>query len=286
MIKDQKSSYLFNLKTFISYHPLDATMIDILLQFVLPFIIAAVVVVAITVVAERFGTKVGGILGTVPSTIVVAFVFISINRGEDFASGSASVVPAEMAINLVFLFLFTLLSKGSTWKALAISLSVWALLSLVLLISNLQIIWITLGIYYVTVTVLFLILEKKVKMRSAGSVKVKYTPGKIVFRGLFAGFIIGVSVILSNIGEVISGIFSVFPAIFLSTMLITIREHGSSFSGGMGKSMILGSQTVVIYAVAIHFLYPVAGILIGTIISYAISMLMVATLMLLRDKVS
>ena len=262
------------------------SMIDILIQFVLPFIIAAAVVVGITVIAEKFGTKVGGILGTVPSTIVVAFVFISINRGEVFASNSASVVPAEMAINLVFLFLFTLLSKGSTWKALTISLSVWALLSSVLLISNLQVIWLTLVIYYVTVTVLFLILEKKVKMKSAGSVKVKYTAGKIAFRGLFAGFIIGVSVLLSNIGEVISGIFSVFPAIFLSTMVITIREHGSSFSGGIGKSMILGSQTVVLYAAAIHFLYPVLGTIWGSVLSYAISMIMVALLLLLRNRIS
>ncbi|MFO8051075.1 MAG: DUF3147 family protein [Thermoplasmatota archaeon] len=259
-------------------------MLSIVLQFILPFIIAALVVVAITIIAEKFGTRVGGILGTIPSTIVVAFVFISINRGDDFASRAAAVVPAEMAINLVFLFLFTILARGSAWKALLFSLLIWAALSGALLLLHPHSVLLTSSIYFLTLLTLFLIMEKVVRMRSALSVKVRYTPAKIMFRGLFAGFIIGTTVLLSNIGETISGIFSVFPAIFLSTMLITLKEHGASFSGGMGKSMLLGSQTVVVYVLAVHFLYPLIGALWGTIASFMLSMIMVASLLFFRNR--
>ena len=38
-----------------------------LFQSILPFILSAMIVIIITVVAEKYGTKVGGILGTLPS---------------------------------------------------------------------------------------------------------------------------------------------------------------------------------------------------------------------------
>jgi len=61
---------------------------------------------------------------------------------------------------------------------------------------------------------------------------------------VIAGIIIALAVVLSNEGEVVSGIFSVFPAIFLSTLFIMSREHGSEFAGGIAKSMIIGTPTV------------------------------------------
>ena len=54
-------------------------MIDILLQVVLPFILSALIVVGVTILAERYGTKIGGILGTLPHLIIIAFVFIALN---------------------------------------------------------------------------------------------------------------------------------------------------------------------------------------------------------------
>lgn len=262
-------------------------MLEVLIQFIIPFIIASSVVVGVTVIAEKFGTRIGGILGTVPSTIIVAFVFIAMNQGEDFASRAVAIVPAEMAINLVFLFSFSILSsRTGAVKALIYSLVIWTLFSAALLFIEVHSVLVSYIIYSATLLFLFVMMERVLKMRSRGSVKVKYTPGKIAFRGIFAGFIIGTTVLLSNIGEVISGIFSVFPAIFLSTMIITLREHGSRFSGGIGKSMLLGSQTVVVYAISVHFLYPVAGIFLGTVISFLISIVIMGVLLIIRDRFS
>jgi hypothetical protein len=261
-------------------------MYEVLLQFLVPFIIASSVVVGVTIIAEKFGTRIGGIVGTIPSTIIVAFVFIAMDHGEEFASRSISVVPAEMAINLIFLFAFTLLAGRGPVKALVVSLFIWGFLSSVIYFVHFQSILFSYLIYSVTLLVLFILMERILKMRSKGSVSVKYTPMKILFRGTFAGVIIGLTVVLSNIGEVISGIFSVFPAIFLSTMLITLKEHGSRFSGGIGKSMVLGSQTVVIYSIAVHFLYPEVGIFLGTVVSFLISIIMLVVLLLIRDRFS
>ncbi len=260
-------------------------MNSLLLQVIIPFVLSAVIIILITIIAERYGTKTGGILGTIPSTIIVAFIFISLNRGVYFASQSAVVVPAEMGVNLVFLFVFALLSYRSIYVAITASLTVWVLLTSLLFVLNLENIFVSIAIYAAALIFTFMVLERVKKTPSIGSVAVHYTPMKIIFRGLLAGTVIAIAVFLSNIGAVLSGIFSVFPAIFLSTMLISLREHGPDFAGGIAKSMIFGSQSVMIYAVAIYFFYPLYGVVLGSIFAFGISIIVMMILLGLRKKI-
>lgn len=256
-----------------------------IIQTVLPFFLSAFIVVLITVIAERYGTKTGGILGTLPSTIVIAFIFISINKDVTFASRSAAVVPAELGINLLFLFFFAVFAYRSTFLALAASMSIWAILSSLLYFFSLENIFISLAVYFLSLILTFTLLEKVKKVESKGKVKVHYTPLKIAYRGLLAGTIIAIAVFLSNLNSVLSGIFSVFPAILSSTMIISIREHGPDFTAGMAKSMIFGISSVMVYATSIHLLYPIFGLIMGTVYAYIISFLTTIFLFKIRRKI-
>jgi len=260
-------------------------MNSLLFQVIIPFVLSAVIIILITIIAERYGTKTGGILGTIPSTIIVAFIFISLNRGVYFASQSAVVVPAEMGVNLVFLFIFAILSYRSMYIAITTSLTVWILLTSLLFVLSLENIFISIAIYAAALIFTFMVLERVKKTPSIGSVVVHYTPMKIILRGLLAGTVIAIAVFLSNIGAVLSGIFSVFPAIFLSTMLISLREHGPNFVEGIAKSMIFGSQSVMIYAVGVYFFYPMYGVILGSVFSFGISIFVMIILLKLRKKI-
>jgi len=260
-------------------------MNSLLFQVIFPFALSAVIIILITIIAERYGTKTGGILGTIPSTIVVAFIFISLNKGVYFASQSAAVVPAEMGVNLLFLFIFALLSYRSMYLSIIASLTVWVLLTSILFFLSLEDILVSIAIYAAALVFAFMILERVKKTPSIGSVTVHYTPIKIILRGLLAGTVIAIAVFLSNMGAVLSGIFSVFPAVFLSTMLISLREHGPNFAGGIAKSMIFGSQSVMIYSVAIYFFYPLYGVVLGSIFAFGISIIVMMILLGLRKKI-
>jgi uncharacterized membrane protein (GlpM family) len=259
-------------------------MEPILFQILIPFALSALIVVIITVIAEKYGTKIGGIIGTLPSTIVIAFIFISLNRDLNFASRSAAVVPAEMGINLTFLLVFVVTIKRGIPIAAVSSLSVWSIMSAMLYFTNLNNLIISIIAYAALLTFCFVMLEKVLNIRSTGRVKVVYTKQKIALRGILAGIIITISVLLSNIGAVISGIFSVFPAIFLSTMLISAYEHGPEFVGGMAKAMIVGTISTTSYAVVISLLYPNYGLLWGTISAYMISIAVTLVLIGLRSR--
>jgi uncharacterized membrane protein (GlpM family) len=259
-------------------------MLNLLFQIVLPFAISAVVVILITVIAEKYGTKIGGIIGTLPSTIVVAFVFIAFNNNLDFASESAAVVPAELGVNIIFLFLFVVFVVYSVYIAFFAAFLSWTLLSLLLIFFDFSNIYLSLLIFFSTLIVTFFILERVKKVESQDRILVYYTPLKIVFRGILAGIVIALAVYLSNFGAVISGIFSVFPAILTSTMIICYKEHGPDFASGMAKSMIFGISSVAVYATAVHFLYPTIGIIHGSIIAYLLSIITTITIYTLRNK--
>ena len=252
---------------------------------IIPFLLSAVVVILVTIIAEKYGTKTGGVIGTLPSTIIIAFLFIALDKGVNFAADSVAVVPAEMGVNLIFLLLFALLSQRKITVALTGSLLGWTMLTIVIYYTNLTSIIISIAVYLICFLFAFLILDKKKKITSQDTIKVHYTPLKLLSRSLIAGTVIAIAVSFSNVGVILSGIFSVFPAIFLSTMLISMREHGAQFTGAMAKGMIYGSPSVVSYAVGIYFLYPLSGILMGTIGAFLLALAVTFVLFILRKKI-
>ena len=260
-------------------------MLSLPLQTILPFFLSALVVIIIMYIAEKYGTKIGGILGTLPTTIVVALIFISLNKGAEFASKSAAIIPAELGINIVFLFIFVILVHRSTLIAFAASMTVWVILSSILLYVELENIYISLGIYIISFALTFAILEGVKKIPSTANVVVRYTPKKIALRGILAGTIISIAVLLSNVGAAICGIFTVFPVILLSTMFISVYEHGPDFAIGIAKSMIIGITSILCYVVATHFLYPIYGVAAGSLIAYSISFAFTMVLFKFRSKI-
>lgn len=257
----------------------------LLFQILLPFILSAIIVILITILAEKYGTKIGGIVGTMPSTIIIAFIFIAHNKGLEFAAQASSIVPAELAINILFLFIFALFAHRLGLLAMVIAFIAWAILSALLFLVQLDNIFISLLIFFITVLATFLFLEHKKQIPSSNKVSVQYTTKKIITRGVLAGAIIAISVLLSNINATLSGIFSVFPAILSSTMIIQYKEHGPVFATAMAKTMICGISSVAAYATAIYFLYPLYGVVIGSCIAFSIGFTLTMVLYVLRYKI-
>jgi len=258
---------------------------SVIYHAIIPFALSALVVILVTIIAEKYGTRTGGVIGTLPSTIIIAFLFIALDKGVLFAAESVVVVPAEMGMNVVFLLLFALLSRRKILVALIGSLLGWTILTIMVYYSNLTSIVVSLIIFLVCFFSCFLILDKKKKITSQDTIKVHYTPLKLLSRSLIAGIVIAIAVSFSNVGTMLSGIFSVFPAIFLSTMVISLREHGPQFNGALAKGMIYGSPSVVSYAVGLHYLYPLAGIFAGTIGAFLIALVVTLALFIFRKKI-
>lgn len=170
-------------------------------------------------------------------------------------------------------------------RALTISLSSWLVLSSLLVWSELDTMVLSIVVFLVCWLFAYHLAERVKQVRSVGKVKVHYTPRKVLGRGILAGIVIACSVVMSNVGSAVSGIFSVFPAMFLSAMIISLREHGPEFVEGLSKAMIFGTPSVMSYAIGVHMFYPEIGILWGTLASTVMAVSMGMGMLSLRTRI-
>ena len=79
---------------------------SLLIHLILAFVVGSVWVVVITIIAEKKGSLVGGILGGLPSTSAFSFLFIGINQSAVAAVQATTVFPLVFSITSAYLFFY------------------------------------------------------------------------------------------------------------------------------------------------------------------------------------
>ena len=106
------------------------------LKLILSFIVGSVWITCSTVFAEKFGSKVGGVLAGMPSTIVIALFFIGWTQGITAAAEATTIVPVVMGVGAIFVVVYALLSSLNFIFAIIGSLGLWFILTLNLVSRN------------------------------------------------------------------------------------------------------------------------------------------------------
>jgi hypothetical protein len=88
------------------------------LHLALAFIVGSIWVTLTTIAAERFGSKVGGLIGGLPSTAVDSFFFIGLSQTPVVSSQATTVFPLAYGITGLFLVLYATLATKWFWIAL------------------------------------------------------------------------------------------------------------------------------------------------------------------------
>jgi uncharacterized membrane protein (GlpM family) len=241
---------------------------------ILTFVLGALIVTGATVLGERLGTRVGGLIGTLPHLIIIALYFIGITQSPEVAARATVSVPATMGINALFLYVFYLSAEWNKYAASFIALGIWSVMALLIVSLDPVELFNPICFYLMFVVLTIILFSSRTKVRATKRKKIDYTPAILAVRGIMGGGVIAFSVVVAKFaGPVLGGIFSVFPALFLSTMLVYTFEHGPRFAGAMGKTMAVGGTSVVVYACCGYYLFPLVGMELGSLIGFAISAL-------------
>ena len=113
----------------------------------------------------------------------------------------------------------------------------------------------------------------RVKMVSPRPVKLLV----LLSRGFLAGLAVGFSAWISGLGyPILAGMASVFPAIFLTTMVSIWLSQGEAVQSGAVGPMMLGSSSVALYALLCIVTFPALDLWIGTIIAWTGSIMLVS----------
>jgi uncharacterized protein DUF3147 len=240
-----------------------------LTKVTISFFVAGVWIATATFLAERFGTKIGGLITNLPSNILVSLIFIAQVNDINFVVNSIPAIPIGMTINSVFIFVYILVLPLGILRSTILSLFIWFLLAFVSIQVNFENLKLNVIIYIVLTLVLFFIADKYLKLPQQQKSDKPYKINQLILRAVFAGGLVAAVVFISNFFDAyIVGIFSSFPAVLLSTMVILAINQNIAFARVTGKILILSTSNIVVYSLVVYFTYPTLGIVWGTVFSF------------------
>ena len=254
---------------------------------------AACVAIVATISIEKLGGALGGLLSSMPSTVVPASLGFWLQRvDEESFQHAVYVIPLGMFVNACFLYSWRVgppivKNRSQEWYVdktvpvwvslgwmVVFSLGVWSIgaFMLVLLLRQLS----SAVLPYISALSFFSIAFFGWWACRAGVPTPKGTrPVSIpllLSRGVLAGLAIGYSTWMASLGyPILAGMASVFPAIFLTTMLSVSLAQGQAVQAGAVGPMMLGSSSVAVYAILTSIFLPMFGTLPGMILSWVLS---------------
>jgi hypothetical protein len=241
-------------------------------RVVLSFLVAGLWIAVVTLLAERLGSRLGGLFSNLPSNILISLIFIAISKDIPFVTGMMPAVPVGLLIDTVFLLVMILFMKYGLAACMAASLSSWLLLAWIAGMIPSPRLGLSTGIYFAGSLVLYLVAEKGMRILPVPGSGKQYTLLQIATRAGLAGTIVASVVLISHfLPPYLTGIISTFPAVLLSTMVILYVNQGKEFARSTGKILILSSSNIVVYAVAVNYTFPAFGIAAGTVISFLVA---------------
>lgn len=256
----------------------------VLASILVSALLAGVVATAVTVAIEKWGGLVGGLLGTAPSTIVPAGIGMYLAGGEAALMASMSIVPLGMLLNALFLGAWLVLprwmantSRPLLWTSLG-ALVFWAVLGLLMLVLVDEVLSANMDERALALfgSVLLFITAVVFNRRPNPTPKGTNAVSKTVLtaRGTMAAIAIGIAVWLAGLGyPLLAGLASVFPAIFLTSMVALWLAQGPTVPQGAAGPMMLGGASVAVYANLAMWSLPAYGVVMGSLVAWVGSVL-------------
>lgn len=239
-------------------------------HIVFAFFAAGIWISLATLAGERLGAKLGGLVVNLPGNIVFSLLFVALTRGIDYASHTAASTPVGMTIDTVFLLaLVAGLSRGLATGIVAGALA-WIVSAIVALSLPMPGPVVGTAIYIAVCVLSFLFADRFLRIKAVPKKPSPFRVSTLGLRALFAGTIVAGAVAIAQFAPpYFTGLAAVFPATMLSTMVILTRAQGLAFARETGKILVISSANIVVYGLLVAWLYPAAGPLWGTLLSYA-----------------
>lgn len=240
------------------------------LKLLLSFIVGGGYIAFTIWLSEKFGSKIGGIAIGLPSTSLMGLLFIAWSQNDAAAVSAVPIMPAVAGVNSIFVAIFFLLYKAGWKSALAVAFSFWLVANLFLVFLPLESLALSLMLaailYIISASFLSKFPHRKLPAHHSSA-------GEFLFRAVFAGAVVATAVFLAkSLGPLWGGVFSNFPAAFLSAMILVSRKHGDEFSASVGRTMAFASMASVSFAISFYFAVPAIGLALGVALSFIVSL--------------
>ncbi|MCE1195051.1 hypothetical protein LWX53_00935 [bacterium] len=242
-------------------------------RIALSFVIAGVWIAAATLVGERLGSRKAGLIGNLPSNILISLLFMALTKGSDYAAAATAGVPMGMAIDSIFLAVLIFALGRGLAAALGLALASWAVVA-TLAVAVLPPLGYaaSLAVFAAAALSLFLLADARLGREKVEKKPVPFSWKVMALRAFFAGTIVAGAVAIAQVAPpYMTGVLATFPAVLTTTMVILARSQGVAFARATGKILILSNVNIVVYTTCVGLLYPTVGPWLGTLLAFAAS---------------
>ena len=244
------------------------------LRLALSFVLGGLAVAVFTTIAERRGSRLGGLLLSFPVKVVVSLVLIGLNEGVAFAAAASAAVPAGIGVNLVLLAATALLAQRlAPTRALVGGIAIWGVAAALVVWRPVPGGFASMALWGVAVLVGLLLVGRIPGVRGdrrGAKRDARMGLSGMLARAAGAGSIVALAVLLARVGgPVLGGLASVFPSGWLTTMFLLVRHHGPSFTAATTRVMIAGSLAPALFGLVAWLALPSAGLVGGLLLGLA-----------------
>lgn len=256
------------------------------MEFILIKAITAIcIVIALSIIAERVSAKLSGILSGLPLGTMVALVFFAIEYGVDYSVNIAlyNIHGLFALVAFIFGYYYSTFYTKKFDILVSILISFFSYLIGAFVLTFIPIHIIFTPIWVITVITIATIYFAK-KPDNSKKINTKITFKDLFFRAALTAIIFVLVTSIPKIAPVnIAGIFTPFPSMMLPLLIIVHFNHSSNQARTILKNTPSGLSSIVIFCISVHFTYPMLGIILGTIISFAICVLYIVIQLKLLD---
>lgn len=240
-----------------------------IIQLITSFLVGGIIIALQTLIGERVSLRWRGIILTIPTTTAIGLLFIGLTKTPQDAVQAALFIPAAEGAAYTFITIFALLSVIGLFTSYVLSLIAWGSFAFLIITFPPSTFVGSLLIFGVLPVIIgYLIVKRLPQVPNLKRFPMNFH--HLFFRSLLGGSVVAISVFLSKtLGNIWGGIFSTFPAVFSSTLIIYFYLQGPKVIPSVVKSMFFpGAVGFPIYVLIVMFAFPAYGALIGTLCAY------------------
>lgn len=231
-------------------------------------LLTGLAVAGITVLADRCGQKIGGLIATAPVTSTVGVILV-LQTATTSADASAIILAGNYSVLSSFAAIvgYVAVISATTHKRAPVRIFLAELVFFALYLFGIVLCrkWLPLGVYLfgidaIGAVLVFIFFCSRLKFVVPPLKKMKYTTQELMIR--FAVGAIAVVIIRSvaSLETIFAGALSVFPAVFTTSLGVMGIRQSPEFSASAAKSGIFGVVAIALfvggYSLWIPKLYP------------------------------
>ena len=249
-------------------------------MLILKVVITLLVVIGLSLIAERLSARWAGLLAGYPLGIAIVLCFLALEQGVEFAAQAAQYAVGGLGANVILALVYWQLAKTESANNGRIVSVLWAsvtgILAFLLVSFTLHLLSLS---FAVSILVTLLIIALVARYMSAVpktkiQEKAKTSWVDLLFRGCLAALsvllITGLAVL---VGAEWAGLLAGFPVAAFPLFVILHYHYGNSLLTNSVKAYPLGLVSLLIYTISVSFTYPWLGVLWGTLAGFALSTL-------------